>query len=68
MIITCPNCKRSARLIPQGCGSANDNEDVVTWSAPDGFRKVVVGWSSNVLNFYCVECAVPANWSGPRAV
>ncbi|KHA64798.1 hypothetical protein NI18_06590 [Sphingomonas sp. Ant20] len=68
MIITCPTCKRTSQLETAPTGSANDDEDVVEWSAPEGFRKVVGGWRSNVLNLYCRQCGVPAQWGGPRIV
>jgi hypothetical protein len=46
--------------------AANDDEDIVTLAAPEGFRKVQFGSHSDRIFLYCVDCGMPAERAGPR--
>ena len=60
--IVCPSCGKRAE-VEQSPGDRHDNDDndVSEMPAPDGFRKVQFGWSSDVVNLCCVSCGVPSH-------
>lgn len=58
--IKCPKCKRRATTAPVDSKAANDDETHLSFVAPEGFRKIQVGWSSSELQLFCVICGVAA--------
>ena len=58
--IVCPRCRKRSVLSSGGGSAANDDEHHVAFVAPEGFRKVQLGWRSDAISLYCVDCAVPA--------
>jgi hypothetical protein len=58
MELICPKCGRPGEIA--GDPDHNDNENVVTLVAPDGFRKVVLGSRGRAVLLYCTDCCVPA--------
>lgn len=55
--IKCPGCEKWASIGSASTnGAANDDEDIVTYAAPDGFRKVQFGWNSSDVRFVCTSC------------
>lgn len=39
---------------------ANDNDTIVEFTPPEGFRKVSIGWRSTQVFLFCVTCGVAA--------
>jgi len=58
--VSCPKCGRSGTLADAEAPSANDNESHISFSPPEGFRKVQLGWNGNELYLFCTCCGVAA--------
>ncbi|MBB3587122.1 hypothetical protein FHY04_001981 [Sphingomonas sp. BK481] len=59
MRIICPKCRRLGEIESDQAGSlSNDNEEMVSWRPPEGFRKVQLGWNADSIRLFCVDCGV----------
>lgn len=57
--IGCPECGRQGRL-SLGSVVNIDEVDPLTIEAPEGFRKIQLGWKSEEIHLFCVSCGEPA--------
>lgn len=60
--IRCPKCHKRASTAIVNSKAANDDETHLSFIAPEGFRKVQVGWSAPELQLFCTTCGVAALW------
>lgn len=58
--VRCPSCGEIGALETEAGIAANDDERHTSLRAPEGFRKVQVGWNSDKINLYCVKCGIAA--------
>jgi hypothetical protein len=57
--IYCSKCGRIGALHGRPDG-LNDNEHLKDLTAPEGFRKVAIGWRSAEVYLFCLTCGIPA--------
>jgi hypothetical protein len=61
--IKCPSCGKRGNVDLTSSGSHdNDDCDVSEMLAPEGFRKVQFGWSSDRLHLCCTTCGVASEY------
>jgi hypothetical protein len=58
--VKCPVCGRRGYFDRSSEFHSNDNDSIVDLVAPRGFRKVQIGWNSEVAYLFCKKCSVPA--------
>ena len=59
--IKCPKCGATGIWLLDLAASVNDNEDFTCFEAPEGFRKVQLGWNGSGIYLVCVKCGVPGH-------
>lgn len=59
--IRCPKCSAVGAWELENSVGNNDNEDLNRLEAPEGFRKVQLGWNAPGVYLVCLECGVPGN-------
>lgn len=64
IMIVCPTCGKHGEVDLTSTGSHdNDDCDVSTMLAPEGFRKVQFGWSSGKLHLFCTSCGTASEYN-----
>lgn len=59
LAIKCSRCGKTATMKLDSVDGRGDF-DLVALEAPEGFRKVQLGWNSMEVCLFCVDCSVAA--------
>jgi|AraplaCL_Col_mMS_1032034.scaffolds.fasta_scaffold00017_153 hypothetical protein len=59
--ITCTNCGKIAIIEEESIEIAHGKIDPLSFIAPEGFRKVMIGVSSEDVHLHCTDCGISAD-------
>ncbi|WP_134135158.1 hypothetical protein [Paraburkholderia sp. BL6665CI2N2] len=59
--ITCANCGKIAIIEEKSIEIDQGKIDPISFVAPKGFRKVMIGTSSEDVHLYCTDCGISAD-------